>query len=97
MTKTIRGPIYLSDLRENPNILSEQRAQYEKRYGPKCCECHEPMSKGQKHLHPEEYQYVRRKVNGKLKELPIHEDCLYDNLGKLVEQHPIVSAGIRRG
>jgi hypothetical protein len=39
--------------------------------------------------HPEEV----KKIDGK----PVHDECFYEELGKLVEASPIIAAGLRRG
>jgi hypothetical protein len=49
-----------------------------------CGSCHQPISDE----HPEEMRHISGK--------PVHEDCYYEDLGNLMEQHPPGHAGIRR-
>lgn len=76
-------PIYLKDLIENPRLLDDLRER-EQSQEPCCCECG---------------VLLQETITGKRK-TPKGEacsDCYYELLGELIEQHPIVTAGIRRG
>lgn len=75
--------IYLNDLVKNPRLLDELRAKRSNQ-GPTCCGCG---------------IMLQETITGRRK-TPDGEacsDCYYESLGELVEAHPIVSAGIRRG
>lgn len=75
--------IYLKDLIKNPRLLDELRENQPKR-GPCCCGCG---------------ILLQETITGR-RPMPGGEgcsDCYYESLGELVESHPIVSAGIRRG
>lgn len=75
--------IYLEDLVKNPGLLDDLRAQQTKA-GPCCCRCGVMLQ--------ETITGRRKTPDG-----DACSDCYYDSLGALVEEHPIVSAGIRRG
>jgi hypothetical protein len=74
--------IYLKDLLKNPRLLEELRQQQFPK-GPCCCGCG---------------IVLQETITGRQKtpEGEACSDCYYESLGELVEDHPIVSAGIRR-
>jgi hypothetical protein len=71
---------YLKDLAENPQLLRDLRARAD---AHRCVECDTPL---------QETLTGKRQIAGK----DACSDCFYDELGKLVEEHPIASAGKRR-
>lgn len=77
--------ILLKDLVKNPELLDRVWTKNETNLCGNDCGQKLSFVTG---LHP-------MKKDGK--EVVVCDDCFYDELGKLVEEHPIPSAGIRRG
>ncbi len=76
--------IALKDLVKNPNLLDEVWDKNETNLCGNGC--------GQKLTFLTGFRQMKK--DGK--EITVCDDCFFDELGKLVEEHPIPSAGFRR-